>query len=128
MVISTLFPPQIAIDSRPKNSQAECLGLFVEAVPRETSETLVSSVLQALAQLCKGSEGSESTPPWQVRRLQEWRRNGQKWWSFQQAMLEYRRVWKMEKDKKVVMKPQAHGKLKRSSDKQSKISKNDLAP
>ena len=67
MVISTLCPPQIAIDSRPKNSQAECLGLFVEAVPRETSETLVSSVLQALAQLCKGSEGSGSTPPWQVR-------------------------------------------------------------
>lgn len=44
---------------------AECLGLFVEAVPRETSESLVSSVLQALAQLCKGSE-STAPPPWQV--------------------------------------------------------------
>eukprot|EP00435_Cladocopium_sp_Y103_P041316 s1356_g11.t1 len=42
---------------------AECLGLFVEAVPRETSESLVSSVLQALAQL----QSSESAPkPWQV--------------------------------------------------------------
>jgi hypothetical protein len=74
--------------------QAECLGLFVEAVPRETSESLVSSVLQALAQLCKGSE-STAPPPWQV----PWEVAGkikEKWWIFQQAMFDYRRVWQFK--------------------------------
>jgi len=63
MVTATLCPPEIYKCQR--KIQAECLGLFVEAVPRETSESLVSSVLQALAQLCKGSE-STAPPPWQV--------------------------------------------------------------
>ena len=44
-----------------QNSQAECLGLFVEAEPKD-AEPMVATVLQALAQLCR--EAKEM--PWQA--------------------------------------------------------------